>query len=251
TGSSGLEPYLLFVRMHARLTMRDRPVLVLTLVVPLVFLTAMTRIGVPPIAAGAMALSVGILTNGVFGAGVRIAQDRDMGVLRRFRASPATAAHIVVGVTLGGAAFVVPSFMAATFLALAAFGFGLPAQPTAFVLFLTAAVLCSRSIGVLTAAITGSIQQSQLLAQAIIIGFIVGIQPAAESSLSVTEDGGRWSPAYHAMSGFVSVLADRSRAGSIAPSIALLLGVFACCLTVAILMFRWDTVRVDVTSERQ
>jgi hypothetical protein len=53
------------------------------------------------------------------------------------------------------------------------------------VLFLSAAVMCSRSIGVFATAITRSIQQSQLLAQAVIIGFIVGLQPAAESSLSV------------------------------------------------------------------
>jgi ABC-type multidrug transport system permease subunit len=181
--------------MHGRLTLRDRPVLVLTLVVPLIFLTTMTRIGVPPIAAGAMALGVGILANGVFGAGVRIAQDREMGVLRRLKVSPATAAHIVVGATLGGAASVVPLFAAATFITLEVFGSRPPAYPTAFVLFLSAAVMCSRSIGVFAAAITDSIQQSQLLGQAVIIGFIAGLQPAAESSLSVAGDGARWSPA--------------------------------------------------------
>jgi ABC-2 type transport system permease protein len=209
-----MRSYWAFIRAYTLLTARDWSVVVLSHVIPLAFLIGYIQLGVPVPWALSMALVFAIVTNGVFGAGVRVVQERQLGVLRRLRAAPISAAHIVIGAVASGLIVFVPALLLLAFVVLVAHGARLPEHPEAFVALIAAGMLCCRSLGVLVAAITLSVQQSQLVAQMLIVALLFTSAMAWSPNLwpawiLLVRD---LSPSYHLTRSLFGVLADGNSA---------------------------------------
>ena len=106
-----IKAYLSLIAIDIRLALRQRAVIFFNYLFPLVFFFIFGSVFRARSDVGAaayvvtMSVTLGILGNGFFGAGVRAIQEREMGILRRYKVTPITPAPLLVAsmVTVTGA----------------------------------------------------------------------------------------------------------------------------------------------------
>src|ERR1035441_8361640 len=102
-----MRAYLALFRSNMRLTLRDRSVLFFNYVFPLIFFFAFG--GLIGSASGngisfivGVGVPIGILGNGLWGAGMRAVQDREANILRRFKVTPISPVPILTASMAAG-----------------------------------------------------------------------------------------------------------------------------------------------------
>src|SRR3984885_9970524 len=127
-----MKSYIALIQLDLKLALRQKSVLFFNYMFPLIFFVvfaqamhgdrgnAMTQIVT-------MVIIIGVLGNGLFGAGMRTVQDREANVLRRYKVTPITPAPILVSMTIVGSIIFLP-FVLLMFL-LAHYGYGMPWPP--------------------------------------------------------------------------------------------------------------------------
>src|SRR5579885_1890895 len=165
-----MKPYLAMIQTNLRLTMRDRTVLFFNYIFPLIFffifgsLLHAERGGVIVTVVN-MGLSLGILASGLFGAGMRSVQDREQGILRRFKVSPISPAPILVGQLVTGLVHYVPVTLLMLLLARVIYHMPPLDHPWSLLAFVLLGLLAFRAIGGIVGAIANSMQESQIIVQ--------------------------------------------------------------------------------------
>jgi imidazolonepropionase-like amidohydrolase/ABC-type multidrug transport system permease subunit len=174
-----LKSYLALITSDLRLAMRQKSVLFFNYLFPLLFLVIFAQFMGGGGDSGGMTriltlvLILGILGNGLFGAGVRAVQDRESNILRRYKVTPIGAIHILVAQVVTGWLIFMP-FVVGIF-ALAHFAYAMP-WPSAMVsilIFATLGILAFRAIGMIIAAAANSMQESQIIVQLIYLPMLL------------------------------------------------------------------------------
>ena len=166
-----MKAYNALIALDLKLALRDRSVLFFNYLFPLIFFFIFAQAmhaerGAAMTIVIAMVLIIGILGNGLFGAGMRAVQEREANILRRFKVTPISPAPLLVAsivtgwmillpyvfVMFGAGAFPLRHAVAAD--AWARFCFSSPSASLAF-----------RAIGLILAAVANSMQESQILIQ--------------------------------------------------------------------------------------
>ena len=112
-----MNPYLALIKNDLRLALRDRQVIFFNFIFPLVFLFAFGGMfGADRNPGGATlvvtsVLVIGILGNGLFGAGMRAVMDREAGILRRFKVAPITPVPVLVASLVTGWLLYIPNIV--------------------------------------------------------------------------------------------------------------------------------------------
>ena len=162
-----MRPYLALLRIDFKLAMRDRTVLFFNYLFPLIFFFAFAEMmgvnrggGIANVVT--MVLTIGILGNGLWGAGMRAVQEREMNILRRFKVTPISPAPILIASMVTGWLIYLPSVFLILFLARRIYG--MPAPPNMFSLLalVSLGVFAFRSIGLILASIVNSTQESTI-----------------------------------------------------------------------------------------
>ena len=88
-----MKAYLALFKNNMQLTLRDRGVLFFNYLFPLIFFFAFAELFHAGVGAGiayfvSTVLTMGILGNGLWGAGMRSVQEREANILRRFKVTP-------------------------------------------------------------------------------------------------------------------------------------------------------------------
>src|ERR1041385_4394547 len=88
-----MRPYIAIFRSNMQLTLRDRSVLFFNYLFPFIFFFAFAELFHAGTGAGiayfvGTVLTMGILGNGLWGAGMRSVQERETNILRRFKVTP-------------------------------------------------------------------------------------------------------------------------------------------------------------------
>src|SRR5260370_34378630 len=95
-GTSHMKTYLALIKIDLKLALRMRSVIFFNYLFPLMFFfifASLYRARQAPslmIRVLAMVIPLGIVGNGLFGAGMRAIQERELGVLRRYKVTPIT-----------------------------------------------------------------------------------------------------------------------------------------------------------------
>ena len=103
-----MKPYLALIANDLRLALRDRSVIFFNYLFPLIFFFAFGGMFHAERAAGAaatvvtMVLVMGVLGNGLFGAGMRAVKDREAGILRRFKVAPISPLPMLMAALITG-----------------------------------------------------------------------------------------------------------------------------------------------------
>src|SRR5207244_4052661 len=166
-----MNPYLALIKNDLRLALRDRQVIFFNFIFPLVFLVAFGGMfGADRNPGGATlvvtsVLVIGILGNGLFGAGMRAVMDREAGILRRFKVAPITPVPVLVASLVTGWLLYIPNILTIVGLAHWMWRMPLPARPVSFFILLSIGVLAFRAIGLIVASVANSVGESNILVQ--------------------------------------------------------------------------------------
>src|SRR5262249_32898448 len=190
----------------------------------------------------AMVLIIGILGNGLFGAGIRAVQEREANILRRYKVTPITPAPLLIASVVTGWILYMPNVLLIFSLAHFIYGMPWPESMGSILLFVSVAIAGFRAIGLILAAVTNSMQESQLLVQLVYLpmlflsGATFPLSMFPPWLLSITQ----FVPATYLVTGVQGMLLrNEDIAANIQPTLALLLTT-ALGLFVAYKIFRWE-----------
>jgi imidazolonepropionase-like amidohydrolase/ABC-type multidrug transport system permease subunit len=242
-----MKSYIALIQLNLKLALRQKSVLFFNYMFPLIFFVVFAQAmhgdrgnGMTQIVT--MVIIIGVLGNGLFGAGMRAVQERETNVLRRYKVTPITPAPILIAATVVGWILFMPLVI---FMFCAAhFGYGMPWPPRigSILLFATLAILAFRAIGMILAAVANSMQESQILVQFVYLPMLFLSGATFPTSmfpswlLIVTQ----FLPATYLVSGLEGMmLRQESLAANALPAFALLITVFVG-LFISYKLFRWE-----------
>jgi imidazolonepropionase-like amidohydrolase/ABC-type multidrug transport system permease subunit len=165
-----MKSYLALIKIDLKLAFRDKAVIFFNYLFPLIFFFVFS--GLMKAERGgtisyvvSLVLVMGILGNGLFGAGMRAVQEREMNILRRFKVTPISPAPILVASLISGWIIYLPIVALILGLAHFIYGMAVPARLISFFALISLGVFAFRAIGLILACIASSMQGSQVLIQ--------------------------------------------------------------------------------------
>src|SRR5882757_1196674 len=117
-----MNAYLTLIRTEIRLAYRQKMVIFFNYLMPMVFFFVFAQSfhaeqGGAILQVITMVTVIGILGNGLFGAGMRAVQDRETNILRRYKVAPISPFPMLVASTVTGLVVYIPFIVVMLFLA--------------------------------------------------------------------------------------------------------------------------------------
>ena len=242
-----MKSYKALITLDLKLALRQKSVIFFNYLFPLIFFFIFGQAmhaerGAAMTIVISMVLIIGILGNGLFGAGIRAVQEREANILRRYKVTPISPAPLLVASVVTGWILYMPNVLLIFTLAHFLYGMPWPHSMPSILLFTTIAICGFRAIGLILASVVNSMQESQLLVQLIYLPmlFLSGATfPLAMFPswlLVVTQ----FVPATYMVTGIQGMLLrNEGIAANLQPAVALLLTAFVG-LFISYKLFRWE-----------
>jgi len=230
-----------------KLALRNRSVIFFNYLFPLIFFFIFGQAmhaerGATMTIVISMVLIIGILGNGLFGAGIRAVQEREANILRRYKVTPITPAPLLFASVITGWILYMPNVLLIFTLAHLLYGMPWPQSMSSILIFITIAIVGFRAIGLILASVVNSMQESQLLVQLIYLpmlflsGATFPLSMFPPWLLVVTQ----FVPATYMVTGIQGMLLrHEGLAANLQPAMALLLTAFVG-LFISYKLFRWE-----------
>src|ERR1700744_2738058 len=172
-----MNAYLTLIKIDIRLAFRQRIVIFSNYLMPLLFFFVFAQAfrasqGGAILQVVAMVIVIGILGNGLIGAGIRAAQEREANILRRYKVAPISPLPLLVASTITGLVVYLPCVLGS--LALATWRYGMAPIPNlaSMLIFVVLGVVALRSIGLLVASVVNSTQENAIIVQIIYMAML-------------------------------------------------------------------------------
>jgi imidazolonepropionase-like amidohydrolase/ABC-type multidrug transport system permease subunit len=242
-----MKVYLALFKNNMRLTLRDRGVLFFNYLFPLIFFFGFAQMFHAGVGAGiayfvSTVLVMGILGNGLWGAGMRSVQEREANILRRFKVTPISPLPILVAAILSGWLLFLPVLI--LLVGLAHFLYAMPIPPNWISLFLMASLgVCSlRAIGLILAAVTNTMGEATVAIQVVYMPmlFLSGATVPSAMLPGWAQTLAQFMPASYLVSGFQGIFFRNQNLWDNAPAVAALLLTTVLGLFLAVQLFRWE-----------
>jgi len=244
-----MNAYRALVKIDLRLALRQRSVIFFNYLFPVVFFfvfaqamhaergSAMTRVI-------AMVVVIGVLGGGLFGAGMRAVQEREMNILRRYKVTPISPAPLLVASTVTGWTLFMPYVVVMFCLAHFVYGMPWPKQFVSLLIFISLAIVAFRSIGLILASVANTMQESQILIQLIYLPmlFLSGATFPPEMFPGWLHELTSFLPATHLVTGIQGMLLSEQsllQKSNLEAALALVLTTLVG-LFIAYKLFRWE-----------
>ena len=238
--------YMTLIEMDLRLTLRNRSALFMSCVFPLIFFFffgwsfhAGQGKGVSTFVVS-YALVMGILTNGLIGTGVRATQEREQGILRRFRVAPITPLPLLVASLVTGWVLYLPLLLLVVGLAHGLYGMPLPLAPVSLLITATAGLLAFRALGLIVASVVNSTQEGQLLTQLLFMPLVFQLSLPASLLPEWARLLTQFLPTTHLQTGIQAVLLRGESVLALPGPVLALLGMTGLALFISVKLFRWE-----------
>ncbi|MBA3387410.1 MAG: ABC transporter permease, partial [Chthoniobacterales bacterium] len=208
-----MKAYLALMRIDLKLALRNKAVLFFNYFFPLIFFFVFAQLfdakqGAAINQVVTMVLALGILGNGLYGAGMRAVMDREANVLRRYKVTPISPVPLLVASIATGMLLFLPAVLLTLFLANRFYGMLLPHNLVSFLLFVAVGAIAFRAIGLIVAAVVNSSQESNLLIQPLYMGmlFLSGITIPITLFPTWLQGVTQFIPATYLMTGMAGIL---------------------------------------------
>lgn len=242
-----MKAYAALIALDLRLALRQRSVLFYNYLFPLIFFAVFAEvthgdrsIGMAHIVA--MVTILGVLNNGLVGAGMRAVQEREANILRRYKVTPITAAPLLVASTIVGWILFMP--LVVFLFALAHYGYGMPwpASLGEIFCFITLGIVAFRAIGMILAAVANSTQESQIMVQLVYLPmlFLSGVTLPVSILPHWLQVIAQFLPATHLVSGMQGMMLRQETLSTQKDAIVALATTLAVGLFVSYKLFRWE-----------
>jgi imidazolonepropionase-like amidohydrolase/ABC-type multidrug transport system permease subunit len=242
-----MNSYKALIALDLKLALRNRAVIFFNYLFPLIFFFIFGQAmhaerGAAMTMVISMVLIIGILGNGLFGAGIRAVQEREANILRRYKVTPITPAPLLVASIVTGWMLYMPNVILIFILAHVLYGMPWPHEMGSVIIFVTIAIAGFRSIGLIIASVVNSMQESQLIVQLIYLPML--FLSGATFPLSMFP---QWLvvvtlfvPARYMVTGIQGMLAqNQGLRENIQPALALLLTTIVGTF-IGYKLFRWE-----------
>ena len=243
-----MRAYFALFKSNMRLTLRDRSVLFFNYIFPLIFFFVFGGLfsganggnGISYIVS--MVLTMGILGNGLWGAGMRAVQDREANILRRFKVTPISPVPILVAAMAAGWLLYLPIVFLV--IGLAHFGYSMPVPRHWFSLLVIVSLgVCAlRAIGLILAAVTNTMQEAMILTQLFYLPMLILSGATVPSAMlpKWVQTVAEFLPASYLVTGFQGIFFRNQSILDHGPAVAALLSTMVLGTFIAAKLFRWE-----------
>ena len=238
---------LALMKIDLKLALRNRSVLFFNYFFPLIFFFVFgfsmhAEQGSRILQIITMVFAIGILGNGLFGAGMRAVEDRETNVLRRYKVTPITPIPLLVASMVTGVILYLPSLIVLLVLANRLFGMAIPSNLFSLFVFAIIACVAFRSIGLIIASVVNSSQESLILIQPLYMAmlFLSGATFPISFFPEWLQIVTQFIPATYLMTGTAGILQQGESVLQNWLSVAALLVTAAIATFIATKLFRWE-----------
>jgi len=242
-----MKAFLALLKIDLKLASRNRAVLFFNYFFPLTFFFIFAQMfdarqGSAILQVVTMVIVLGILGNGLFGAGMRAVQEREENVLRRYKVTPITPVPLLAASMITGVVLYLPSVVLILFLAHQFYGMTLPGQLVSLLLFVCLGSIAFRSLGLIIAAVVNSSQESNILIQPIYMAmlFLSGATIPITFMPHWLQNITQFVPATYLMTGIGGILQRGESVLANWQAVAALLLTTAVATFIATKLFRWE-----------
>lgn len=242
-----MRAYLALFRSNMRLTLRDRSVLFFNYLFPLIFFFAFAEMFHASQGQGiayfvGTVLTMGILGNGLWGAGMRSVQDREANILRRFKVTPISPLPILVASMASGWLLYLPVIVLIAGLAHVLYAMPLPQHWISLFLMASLGVCAFRALGLILAAVTNTMAEANILIQLLYMPMLFLSGTTIPSSILPTwaQTVAEFMPATYLVTGFQGIFFRNQSIFDNGPAVGALLLTTATGLFLAVKLFRWE-----------
>ncbi len=242
-----MKAFLALLKIDLKLAARNRTVLFFNYFFPLMFFFVFAQMfdanqGSAILQVVAMVIVLGILGNGLFGAGMRAVQEREENVLRRYKVTPITPVPLLAASMITGVVLFVPSVVLILFLAHQFYGMPIPGQLVSLLVFVCLGAIAFRSLGLIVAAVVNSSQESNILIQPIYMAmlFLSGATIPITYMPHWLQNITQFIPATYLMTGIGGIMQRGETIMANWLSVAALLLTTAVGTLIATKLFRWE-----------
>lgn len=242
-----MRAYIELIKIDIKLAMRQRVVIFFNYLFPLVFFFAMSSAMRARSGTGraayvlTMSLVLGILGSGLFGAGVRAIQEREMNILRRYKVTPITSGPLLAASMVTGWVIFMPSIVLLLIISRYWNNLPWPEHLVMLLVFTSLALIAFRSIGLVIASVANTMQEGQILVQLLYFPMLLlsGATIPADAFGPAVKIVSNFIPATYLVKGLNSMLMGQ-------PGKELWLWVLALIITAAVgwmvgmKLFRWE-----------
>jgi imidazolonepropionase-like amidohydrolase/ABC-type multidrug transport system permease subunit len=242
-----MKTLLALIKIDLKLALRNRSVLFFNYFFPLIFFFTFGFLmhaeqGTRILQVVTMVFAIGVLGNGLFGAGMRAVQDRETDVLRRYKVTPITPVPLLTASMITGVVLYLPGLLLMLVLANRLFHMAIPHNLLSLLLFATIACVAFRSIGLIIAAVVNSSQESLILIQPLYMGmlFLSGATIPISLFPNWLQIFTQFVPATYLMTGAAGILQRGETIAHNWMSVVALIITAIVGLFVATKLFRWE-----------
>ncbi|HEX3816669.1 MAG TPA: amidohydrolase family protein [Chthoniobacterales bacterium] len=242
-----MKAFIALLKIDLKLAARNRAVLFYNYLFPLIFFFAFAQMfsahqGSAIIQVVAMVVVLGIIGNGLFGAGMRAVQEREENVLRRYKVTPITPVPLLSASMITGVVLYLPSVLLMLVLANQLYGMAMPHNLVALFVFVCLGAIAFRSLGMIIAAVVNSSQESNILIQPIYMTmlFLSGATIPITFMPHWLQDVTQFVPATYLMTGIGGILQRGESLGANWQAIAALVVTTVVATFIATKLFRWE-----------
>jgi imidazolonepropionase-like amidohydrolase/ABC-type multidrug transport system permease subunit len=252
-----MKSYLALIKVDLKLAFRDKAVIFFNYLFPLIFFFVFAGLmraerGGTISYVVSLVLVMGILGNGLFGAGLRAVQEREANILRRFKVAPISPAPLLVASLVSGWVIYIPIVLLVLGLAHFIYGMPVPGRPFALFGLISIGVLAFRAIGLILASVANSMQGSQVLIQLFYMPmlflsgatFPITLLPEWAQLIS------QFMPASYLVTGFQGIFFRNEPFTENWPSLLALLATLLLGTFLSMQLFRWEKDEKIRTSAR-
>src|SRR4051812_25351613 len=242
-----MKALLALINIDLKLALRNRSVLFFNYFFPLIFFFTFgfamhAEQGTRILQVVTMVFAIGVLGNGLFGAGMRAVQERENDVLRRYKVTPITPVPLLAASMITGVILYLPGLLLMLVLANRMFHMAVPPNLLSLLLFATIGCVAFRSIGLIIAAVVNSSQESLLLIQPLYMAML--FLSGATFPISLFPDWlqavSHFIPATYLMIGIAGILQQGESVMQNWQAVAALVVTAVIGLFIATKLFRWE-----------
>lgn len=243
-----MKTYLSLIAIDLKLAARQRAVIFFNYLFPLIFFfifamvfrarqdpRAMTQVLT-------MSISLGVLGNGLFGAGIRALQEREMNILRRYKVTPITPTPLLVASMITGWFIFMPYILLVLSLAHLIYHMPWPEQFGSLLVFISIGLIAFRSIGLVIASVANTMQEGTILVQLCYFPmlFLSGATVPAEFFPRLLQQVSNFIPATYLVFGMRGIMLHQTSLLHDRTSVAAMLVTAVVGLAVGTQLFRWE-----------
>jgi len=242
-----MKAYIALIQIELKLALRNRSALFFNYAFPLIFFFIFAQSfhaeqGGAILQVVAMVATIGVIGNGLFGAGMRAVQEREQGILRRYKVTPISPVPLLTASIVTGVIIYVPFIALMLLLAKTIYHMPMPAQVGSLFVFVIFGVTAFRSIGLIIAAVVNSMQESVILVQIAYSAmfFLSGASFPITIFPNWLQNVTQFIPATYLVSGFQGILLRNESIAQNTTAVLALIVTAAVALFVATKIFRWE-----------